>query len=751
MLNRPLVTLFAFALVAVASACEGVSVTQLTVATLQVDPEAASIQPDQTMQLSATAFAPSGAPLPGRTVEWTALEPEVATVTGSGLVRGITPGTAGIRATIDGRSATASIQVGSPPLIALSQPAVQFSATAGGSPAQPVTVGVSNGGGGTLAGLETSIAWGEGQGDWLEATLSAASAPTTLSLRASPGSLQPGRYEAEVTVSPSGAGTTRGTLPVTFQVAEPTPAIKLSVGAVGFASSAGQAAPGAQTVGITNGGGGSLTGLDASISHAAGSATGWLTTTLADGSAPTDLVLRVNPQGLATGVHDADVRITASGGVPAGVVQVRYRYGEAPPEFSVSPGTVSRTVEEGASLPETDTIRIANAGTGVLDGITLSLEYSGSAAGWIDARLSATRTPAELLVTMDPEGLAPGTYEARARLTSSAAINSPATALLRLRVEPRIIRPSASNSTLTASPRNVDPGQPSTLSVQLRDADGDAMTTGGDEVFLTTSLGTLSRTSGTTDDQGRFSASLTSDSPGTAAVSAYLGSSAADPLIGSTTVTIASSGGSEVDAGQSTLEADPSRFTTDEYSDIEIQLRDAEGDDFEVEGVDVYLVTTIGMLDRSAGTSDDDGEFETRLRSSTVGTGTLTAHLGTDASGPTIGSVEITVDPGEVSLEGSTIEATPTEITAWETSTIVVQLRDAAGNAVREEGEDIFLRASRGRLSRTTGETDRDGRFVTTLRVNPSDVGMITITAWLDDDDDDDDDQIGSVQIRVTR
>jgi hypothetical protein len=104
-----------------------------------------------------------------------------------------------------------------------------------------------------------------------------------------------------------------------------------------------------------------------------------------------------------------------------------------------------------------------------------------------------------------------------------------------------------------------------------------------------------------------------------------------------------------------------------------------------------------------------------------------------------------------VSVEGSTITATPSAVVAHDSSTIVVQLRDRAGNAVRKEGEDIFLRSSNGRLSRTTGKTDRDGRFTATLRTNPSDVGTVTVTAWLDDDDDDDDDRIGSVQVRVTR
>ncbi len=646
MLRPSLATIAAIGLVAsVVSSCADVTVTQVAVAAVEVVPETVSLLPRESVQLSVTALDASGQSLPGRTVEWTALDPEVATVSESGLVRGVATGTGRIHARVEGRSSTALIEVGSPPRIALSQADIHFSATAGEGSTQPVSVEVTNGGGGILTGLGTSIEWVAGPGGWLDAALSSTSAPTTLSLRASAGGLSPGRYEAEVAVTPSGSGATPGRLAVVFQVTERHPTIGVSPGAVGFASSEGQGTPPPQTVRITNVGGGSFTGLNASISYAAAGATGWLDATLHSDSAPSDLTLRVTPQDLATGVYEAEVHITAAGVPGTAVVHVRYRYGEPPPALSVSRGTVERTVEEGASPSGPDLVRITNSGGGTLDGITLSVDYSGSARGWVDAHLSSDQAPAELTVAMDPVGLAPGTYEARARLASSAATNSPVTVLLRLRVESGV--------------RGADPGR-------------------------------------------------------------------------------------------STIEADPWRFTTDEYSEIEIQLRDADGDDLEVEH-DVFLVTTIGALDRASGRTDDDGEFETVLRSSTVGTGTVTAYLGSDATGPSIGSVQIRVDPGEVSVEGSTIEATPTEITAWQTAAIVVQLRDAAGNAVPEEGEDIYLRTSAGRLSQRTGETDRDGRFVAILRVNPSHEGTVTITAWLDDDGDDDDDRIGSVQLRVTR
>src|SRR5450759_4221765 len=71
------------------------------------------------------------------------------------------------------------------PVIALSPTTVSFSSTQGGNP-NPKTVNVSNGGFGKLSGLGVgTITYGSGQPTgWLTASLSATSAPTTLTLTA---------------------------------------------------------------------------------------------------------------------------------------------------------------------------------------------------------------------------------------------------------------------------------------------------------------------------------------------------------------------------------------------------------------------------------------------------------------------------------------------------------------------------------------------------------------------------------------
>src|SRR5438874_8082200 len=93
------------------SGTSSVTVTNVPVATVEVTPPSASVQAGQTVQLTATPKDAGGNPLSGRTVTWSSSNTAVATVSNSGLVSGVTPGTATITATSEGKSGTAAITV----------------------------------------------------------------------------------------------------------------------------------------------------------------------------------------------------------------------------------------------------------------------------------------------------------------------------------------------------------------------------------------------------------------------------------------------------------------------------------------------------------------------------------------------------------------------------------------------------------------------------------------------------------------
>src|SRR5213079_104922 len=93
------------------SGTSSISVTNVPVATVDVTPPSASVQAGQTLQLTATPKEANGAPLSGRTVTWSSSNTAVATVSNSGLVSGVTPGSITISATSEGNSGTAAITV----------------------------------------------------------------------------------------------------------------------------------------------------------------------------------------------------------------------------------------------------------------------------------------------------------------------------------------------------------------------------------------------------------------------------------------------------------------------------------------------------------------------------------------------------------------------------------------------------------------------------------------------------------------
>jgi hypothetical protein len=86
----------------------------IPVATVTVAPASASITAGGTVQLTATLRDSSGAELTGRVITWSSDAGGVATVSVSGLVTGVAPGTATITATREGVSGTAAVTVTAP-------------------------------------------------------------------------------------------------------------------------------------------------------------------------------------------------------------------------------------------------------------------------------------------------------------------------------------------------------------------------------------------------------------------------------------------------------------------------------------------------------------------------------------------------------------------------------------------------------------------------------------------------------------
>ena len=92
-----------------------VTAVSVPVASVTVSPASASVPGGQTVQLTATPKDASGNALSGRTITWASSNTSVATVSSSGLVRGVVTGSATITATSEGKSGTATLTVTAAP------------------------------------------------------------------------------------------------------------------------------------------------------------------------------------------------------------------------------------------------------------------------------------------------------------------------------------------------------------------------------------------------------------------------------------------------------------------------------------------------------------------------------------------------------------------------------------------------------------------------------------------------------------
>jgi hypothetical protein len=722
------------AFAALAMSCEQVRVTAVEVASLTVDPSEGTVAPGDTLRLRATLRDASGNDLTNRPIEWRSEDPEVVRLEGEGLIRGMSPGTTTVRASSDGATGEASITVLTGPGIVLSLSRLTFEGVAGGDATSSRSVGISKQGPGILEGIEVSVIHPSGEPTgWLEATLAGTTAPTSVSVRADPSDLPAGTHRADVEVIASAAVNSPQVIEVTFEVEGAFPVVSLDPQAVGFAVAEGEGVPPPQVVSVTNSGGGELTDLEVSISYAEGQPTGWLDAELGGTTAPTELTLRVDPSGLESpAVFDAVVDVTSPVAESSGRVQVRFRLGEPPPEIDLDPTEIGWEIVEGDESPPTRAVAIENLGTGTLGGLSAAVVYgAGAAGGWLEVVVAPSFAPAVLTASLATTALLPGDYEATIRVLSNDAINSPQSVGVSLQVAPRA-SPETSSITASHGERVADGSSAALITVQLRDARGDAMPSGGDAVQLTTTLGTLSSVSDR--GEGRYTATLTSKTSGTATITGTVNGDPIDDgatvrfVAGSPATVQIESGNNQTGTVGQTL-GDPLR----------VRVVDAVGSP--VSGV------AVSWAPASGGGSANPTSSQTNSSGIASTTWTLGPSLGSQtlaASVSGVGSVTFNAtaegedDDDEITLaiwagdnqSGPAGEALPIELS--------VRVRYAEGPPL--SGVTVSWEADEGSASPSSSQTASNGRATTTwtlgsspgsqtLRASVTGVGSVTFNA----------------------
>ena len=244
------------------------------------------------------------------------------------------------------------------PTLTLSASTVSFTSTEGGAGTTPgsATVNVTNTGAGTLANLGTISCVPTPA----NARVSCVATQNTgvLTLSVDPTGLAPGTHVFPVSVSAPNDNVTK-TITITLARAA-IPRISLSQQALVFQTIRGAAAPAAQTVTVSNSGGGSL----GTVSCPANPAT-WLTCAVSNGGST--LTFTVNPTGLTASPAAVNVNVTATGATNS-PQPVTVNLNIRQPVLAVSATTVSFAAVPGGTTttPANEKVTVTNSGEGTL-------------------------------------------------------------------------------------------------------------------------------------------------------------------------------------------------------------------------------------------------------------------------------------------------------------------------------------------------------------------------------------------------
>lgn len=247
------------------------------------------------------------------------------------------------------------------------------------------------------------------------------------------------------------------------------------------------------------------------------------------------------------------------------------------------------------------------------------------------------------------------------------------------------IKPNLENSIITASAPCIPANgtTQATITVQLYDDEGDPINTGGENIVIQSSLGTISLTND--NGNGSYTALLSHNNSGSATVTFTLDGLQSQ----NSTIVIFSNdcdGISTLDLNASTIVATPSIILSDgiDTSIVSVQLVDISGNPITTNS---YLVEIISDLGNITLTTFDasDGQYKAELTGNTDGLATVGFTV-ESINAPNTDTVTLTSDTGgaSIDLNVSTIIASPNLIEANGTSTslITVTLLDSSGNPV---------------------------------------------------------------------
>lgn len=378
----------------------------------------------------------SAAPASGTTPQAVTVTINSAALTAAGVYRGK------VRVAPPGGSASASIDVpvtvtvtssgggggggGGSAVLQVAPTSLSFAGqVGGGSPAaQSVTVGSNPSG----ASVTVSAATASG-GNWLQVSPSSGTTALNLTVSVNTSGLSGGVYSGTITITPASGSPV--TIPVSLALTSGPP---LAVGATNlqFYYTVGAKPPAAQALAVT----GLQVAFQATSSTTDGTA--WLTLSNTNGTIPGSVSVAVNPVGYTPGVYQGKVTVSAPSANISIDVPVTL-YVSVGPMLVVRNQSASFTFQPGGSNPDPQVISLDSSA----QLLSFSTNVTTSDGGkWLTVSPAFGTTPQNVTLSVNPDGLKPGTYSATIAISSPGATNSPVTVAVSLTVKSSVLVPS---------------------------------------------------------------------------------------------------------------------------------------------------------------------------------------------------------------------------------------------------------------------------------------------------------------------
>ncbi|MEF1199242.1 Ig-like domain-containing protein [Vibrio owensii] len=271
------------------------------------------------------------------------------------------------------------------------------------------------------------------------------------------------------------------------------------------------------------------------------------------------------------------------------------------------------------------------------------------------------------------------------------------------------------------SSANADGNEVITVTVQLKDSEGNNYTSSGGTLQLSMPTGVSSVTSQDNGD-GTYTVSFSSSSAGNKSVGVSIGGTQLSRSISLSYAQVLNLSAAVFSRDKESANANGSDQIT-----VTVQLKDTNGTDYTSSAGEISFSVPSGVTEVSK-TDNGDGSYTAVFTTVNAGTYTFGARIG---STQLANDVELTFN-AVIDLSQSTLQADITTIAADGNSTaqLTVTLKDYAGNAFVPSSNSPELTITAGSADKTELVNAGDGVY--TSSISASVAGEVTVTATYD-------------------